>query len=118
MTNEKDIYEVKIYDNGKRVGEVNDQLTRYLGHGRNEWGINWQLGTELTDWADGFEVSKRKGWFGRESEDVVVWGADAGHVYFDVEDNVDDAARAKIKAKKKGKWSNGGKGPKLPPRRR
>ncbi|MET8152444.1 DUF6531 domain-containing protein [Actinoplanes sp. NPDC049668] len=120
VTDEKEIYEVKIYDNGKRVGEVSDQLTRYLGYGHNEWGINWELGTELTDWADGFEVSRNYGFLGlrRESADVVVWGADAGHVYFDVEDNVDDAARAKIKAKKKGKWKNGGKGPKLPPRRR
>jgi RHS repeat-associated protein len=118
VTKEKNIYEVKRWENGKNVLAVELQLAEYEYFHYRDWGIVWEFGTELTDWADGFEVSRREGWFGRESTDVIVWGADAGHIYFDEEKNVDDKTRAKIKAKTKGsKGKIGGKGPKIRGRR-
>ncbi|MCA2216599.1 DUF6531 domain-containing protein [Jidongwangia harbinensis] len=112
---ERYIYEVKRWENGKWVQRVREQLDEYTAAGA-QWGVTWELGTELQDWADGFEAFQRKGLFGREEANVVIWGDAPGHVYFDEEKNVGDDERAKIKAKKKGGKgkSGGGKGGRPP----
>jgi RHS repeat-associated protein len=121
VVDERYIYEVKRWENGKWVQEVRDQLARYQEAGA-QWGVTWELGTELTDWADGFEAFRYTGFLGlggKETADVIIWGDAPGHVYFDEEKNVGDDERAKIKAKKKGgKGKMGGKGGKggRPPR--
>jgi hypothetical protein len=122
VTDEEAIYEVKIWENGKNVLDVETQLAEYEMIWAEDWGVIWEFGTDLTDWADGFTATRFTGWlglWGKETADVIVWGDAPGHVYFAEEKDVGDDARAKIKAKKKGgKGGIGGKGGKggRPPR--
>ncbi|MGC5020336.1 RHS repeat-associated core domain-containing protein [Micromonospora sp. DT47] len=102
VTDEKDIYEVKRWDNGKGRDIVTKELAEYHTL-EKEWNIVWEDSIELRDWADGFEVSYSDGFLGlfnRKETDVLVWGtSDAGHLYFDEAELADEGARAKMKAK-------------------
>jgi RHS repeat-associated protein len=101
VTNEKNIFEVKDY---KDAAQVEGQLGNYLFWAFWNYGIQFERGTELQDWANAFSVYEDwwdvPGTFG--GDDVYVWGLGnpAGHVYFAKEEKAPVAARVKADRKK------------------
>ncbi|HEY6174277.1 MAG TPA: RHS repeat-associated core domain-containing protein, partial [Kofleriaceae bacterium] len=99
VTNETHIFEVKDY---KDAAQVEAQLGTYLFLAWWDYGINFDRGTELQDWANAFTVYESfwDNFFG--GDDVYVWGVGnpAGHVYFAKGDKAPVAARVKADRKK------------------
>ncbi|HEX5495132.1 MAG TPA: DUF6531 domain-containing protein [Mycobacteriales bacterium] len=94
VTDERDIIEVKAYQNR---AEVTPQLAGYVALGRRA-GIDFSLSTELSDWADAFPVSEGFWDFLEPPHLVYVWGEGLppGHVYFAKGDDAPSNVRAKV----------------------
>jgi integrase len=70
------IIEVKEYHGPQTTVEVTLQLAGYTD------GLPWSLNSELSGWADFFVEEFNCGFFGCKQQTWIVWGAQAGHVYY------------------------------------
>ena len=93
VTEEKKIFEVKNYQKRSKVAA---QISGYISLAAGA-GITFDASTELSDWADSFQVSD--GWWDIfDFGTVYVWGVGNpdGHIYFAKDDDAPDYVQNKV----------------------